>query len=180
MFILYALAIGLVLGVLVGGRVAGLAELRIRWAWLALAGLAVQLVLFTPLGTWIPADAVPPAYVASTAAVLAVVLRNVRIPGFALIALGAGLNLVAILANGGYMPADPDALATAGLEPGSAATNSIVTGDPVLYPLTDIFAVPSFVPFANVFSVGDVIIGAGIVVAVVAAMRRRPEAADPA
>lgn len=180
MFILYALAIGLVLGLLLGGRVAGLAELRVRWVWLALAGLAVQVVLFTPLGAWIPEDAVPVAYVASTAAVLAVVLRNVRLPGFALIALGAGLNLAAILANGGYMPADPGALAAAGIEPGSGATNSVVTNDPVLYPLTDIFALPSFLPFANVFSVGDVIVGVGIVVAIVVAMRRRPEGANPA
>lgn len=174
MFILYALAIGVVLGLLLGGRVAGLAELRIRWAWLAVAGLAAQVVLFTPLGGWIPEGAVPPAYIASTAAVLLVVLRNIRVPGFAVIALGAGLNLLAILANGGYMPADPDALATAGLEPGSGATNSVVTDNAVLYPLTDIFALPSFMPFANVFSIGDVIIGVGIVVAIVVAMRRRP------
>jgi hypothetical protein len=177
-FILYALLIGIALGLLLGGRLSALGDLRIRWAWLAIAGLGVQLVLFSPLGERLPDAAVPVAYVASTAAVLAVVLLNWRIPGFAIIALGAGLNLVAILANGGYMPADPAALAAAGLDPGSGATNSIVTDSPALCLLTDIFAIPSALPFANVFSVGDVIIGIGVLVAIVAAMRARPAASQ--
>ena len=36
----------------------------------------------------------------------------------------------------------------------------------------DIFALPSWLPFANVFSIGDVLIGLGIVAAIVIAMRR--------
>ena len=42
----------------------------------------------------------------------------------------------------------------------------------MVQPLTDIFALPTWVPFANVFSVGDVLIAAGVVVVIVAAMRR--------
>lgn len=179
MFILYALLAGIALGLLAGGQLGALGDLRIRWVWVALAGLAVQLVLFSPLGELLPGDAVPIAYVGSTAAVLAVVMRNWRIPGFALIALGAALNLVAIVANGGYMPADPGALAFAGLEPGSGATNSIVTDSPALYLLTDIFAIPAFLPLANVFSIGDAIIGVGVVVAIVAGMRVRPAGGGP-
>ena len=53
-------------------------------------------------------------YVASTAAVLIAVLRNLRIPGMALIALGAASNLAAIVANGGVMPTTAAALAAAG------------------------------------------------------------------
>jgi hypothetical protein len=44
--------------------------------------------------------------------------------------------------------------------------------------LTDIFAIPAGLPFANVFSVGDVLLGIGIIVVIVAAMRR-PVAAEP-
>ena len=43
---------------------------------------------------------------------------------------------------------------------------------PHLELLTDIFALPSWVPFANVFSLGDVILGVGVVLVIVAAMRR--------
>ena len=47
---------------------------------------------------------------------------------------------------------------------------------PVLAPLTDIFALPSWLPFSNVFSIGDVLIAGGIAVAIVVAMHRRPAA----
>jgi multisubunit Na+/H+ antiporter MnhE subunit len=43
---------------------------------------------------------------------------------------------------------------------------------PVLEPLTDVFALPAWVPLANVFSVGDVLIGAGIALVIANRMRR--------
>ena len=43
--------------------------------------------------------------------------------------------------------------------------------DPALWFLTDIFALPRWVPFANVFSVGDLLIATGIAVVIVIAMR---------
>jgi hypothetical protein len=42
-----------------------------------------------------------------------------------------------------------------------------------LFPLTDIFAMPAWVPLANVFSIGDVLIGVGAAVAVLAVMHGR-------
>jgi hypothetical protein len=47
--------------------------------------------------------------------------------------------------------------------------------NPALEPLTDIFAIPASLPLANVFSIGDVLIGVGIVIVIAAAMRRPPE-----
>lgn len=179
MFILYAIPVGIVAGYLLGGRLDRLAAIRFRWAPLALLGLAVQVALFSePLAEGV-SDAGPPIYVASTAIVLAAVLRNLDIPGVAIVALGASGNLLAIVANGGYMPADPAALAAiGGILPGYS--NSSVVTEPVLAPLTDLFALPSWVPFANVFSVGDVLIGLGVVVSIAAAMRNRPVDADEA
>jgi hypothetical protein len=101
------------------------------------------------------------------------VLRNLAIPGVAVIAVGAGCNLLAIVANGGWMPADPNALASVGGLP-AGPSNSIVITNPALQPLTDLFALPAWLPFANVFSVGDVVIGIGVAVTIAAAMRRRP------
>ena len=40
-------------------------------------------------------------------------------------------------------------------------------------PLTDLFAMPTWVPVANVFSVGDILIGVGAAIAIVAAMHGR-------
>jgi hypothetical protein len=110
-------------------------------------------------------------YVISTGVVLGVVVRNIRMTGLPVVALGAGSNLAAIVANGGYMPSDPGALASAGMRPAEGPTNGIVVGDPVLRPLTDVFALPAGFPLANVFSVGDVLIALGVVVAIAAAMR---------
>lgn len=172
MFILYAVPLGLVAGLVLGGRIGTLSELRFRWAWLAVAGFALQVALFSePIGSSVGA-AGPALYVVSNLAVLAAVVRNLAVPGIALVAVGAICNLVAILANGGAMPADPAALAAAGIDT-SGQTNSVVTADPVLRPLTDIFAMPPWMPFSNVFSVGDVLIGAGVAATIALAMRRR-------
>ena len=43
--------------------------------------------------------------------------------------------------------------------------------DPAVWFLTDIFALPRWVPFANVFSVGDLLIATGIALVIVIAMR---------
>ena len=172
MFILYAIPLGLLAGFVAGGRLEGLSALRFRLAPLAIAGLLVQLVLFA-LPTSDALEAVGPAvYVASTAAVLVAVLANLRVPGVPLIALGAASNLAAILANGGAMPVRPETLAAAGLDPHEGFSNSVVTGQPVLEPLSDVFAIPAGFPLANVFSIGDVLIAIGIAVAIAVAMRR--------
>jgi uncharacterized protein DUF5317 len=173
-FILYAIPLGILVGFARGGRLANLADLRFEWGLLAIVGLAAQVALFSQTVGSLVGQAGPALYVASSLVVLAAVLRNWRLPGLKLVAAGAIINLVAILANGGYMPADPAALALAGLDPTSGYSNSVVTNRPVLAPLTDIFALPAWMPFANVFSVGDVLIGLGIVVAVAAGMAGRP------
>ena len=178
MFILYAVVIGLVVGLLLGGRPAGLAAHQFRYAWLAVLGFGVQVVIFSgPVSDRIGWLGVP-AYVASTALVFFVLLANIRIAGMPIVALGATCNLVAILANGGFMPASAAALSTAGRSPAAGYSNSAVVVDPTLAPLTDVFALPTWLPFSNVFSIGDVLIGLGIAVAIVVAMRRQPSAGD--
>ena len=170
MFVLYAIPIGVLVGLLLGGRLERLGELRLRWVPLILVGLAVQAAIYTDAASGIVGSIGPALYTASTAAVLVAVLRNVRVPGVAVIAVGAGCNLAAIVANGGWMPADASALASVGgLDAGY--TNSIVVADPPLRVLTDLFALPAWLPFANVFSVGDVLIGIGVAATIALAMR---------
>src|SRR4051794_24146511 len=162
MFMVYAVVLGLLVGGLSGGRFEGLTELRFRWPWLAFGGLAAQLLLFaTPL-TGVVGDTGTPLYVASTAAVLVSVLRNWRITGLPVVALGAASNLAAIVANGGWMPVGRDALAALGTPIGPDYSNSREFVTPALAPLTDIFVLPSWLPLANVFSIGDVLIGVGV------------------
>jgi multisubunit Na+/H+ antiporter MnhE subunit len=52
--------------------------------------------------------------------------------------------------------------------------------EPALAPLTDLFAMPAWLPWSNVFSIGDLLIGAGVAVAIAAAMRTGRRAAPAA
>jgi len=176
--ILVAIPIGILVGLLARGSIANLSAFRFRWSWVAVAGLLIQVALFTPTGDRITGSAGPAIYVLSTVAVFLAVLRNIRLPGMAIVALGSISNLAAIIANGGSMPADAGALATAGFTDPGSHTNSVVLEHPNLQPLTDIFAIPAGIPMANVFSVGDVLIALGIVV-LIATLMRRP-LVDPA
>ena len=171
MFILYAVPVGLLLGLLLGGRLAGLGEIRFRWAWLAVLGFAFQVLLFSEPVTERVGDLGPPLYVASTALVFVAVLRNLPIRGMPLIVLGAGCNLAAIVANGGYMPASPTAAAEMGREVSEAYSNTAIMESPALWPLTDVIPLPDWLPFTNIVSIGDILIAVGIVVVIVAAMR---------
>jgi hypothetical protein len=184
MLLLYAVAAGLVLGRLTGGRLDALATVRFRLWWLALGGLAFQMLLFAPpiadrIGTL-----GAPLYVASSAVVFGAVLLNLREPGFGLIAIGATLNLVVIVANGGYMPSAPDGWLRLNGEaaiPVAGYTNSELIGEHTVLPfLGDIFVLPRPLPFANVFSIGDVLIGLGAIVFLVRTMHRDGRRAAPA
>jgi hypothetical protein len=177
-FVLYAIPIGIVIGLLAGGRLGRLGDLRLRWVPLMLLGLAIQVAIFTDAGGRIAGDAGPAVYIASTALVFIAVLRNIAVPGVAFIAVGAGCNLAAIVANGGWMPADPAAVQSIG-GLANGYTNSILVPDPALRPLTDLFALPAWLPLANVFSIGDVLIGVGIAATIAIAMRARPRAVAP-
>jgi hypothetical protein len=172
-FMLYGVGAGIVAGYLRGGGLSRLADLPLRWVWLAIGALAAQVVLFLPGVGEALGGLAPVAYVATGVAILAVVLRNLRIPGMAIVAAGAACNLVAIVANGGSMPASPAALASLGWTASEAYSNSVVLADPAVAPLTDLFAMPAWLPFANVFSVGDVLIAVGIAVVVARGMGRR-------
>jgi hypothetical protein len=98
----------------------------------------------------------------------------------ALVVLGAASNLAAIVANGGYMPVSPAAVAAIGRSEIVTYSNSAVISSPVLEPLTDVIVLPAWLPFTNIVSIGDVLLGAGIAVVIAAAMRAaRRTRADP-
>ncbi len=180
MFILYPVLFALLVGFATGGSAARLGALRLSWAPLIVLGMVVQLLLFSsPVGDAL-GDAAPIAYVASNVAVLAAVAANLAIPGIPLVLAGGTANLLAIVANGGYMPVSPGTLAAMGRLPSVEYSNSAPRDVVALAPLTDLFALPTWIPLANVFSVGDLLIGVGVAVAVVAAMHGRgPLVAEP-
>jgi Family of unknown function (DUF5317) len=146
---------------LAGGRLGALAEVRLRHGWAILASLVLQVAALELPGL---ADGLRAALVVASYPVGAVFLAaNRHLPGMALVAVGFALNLAAILANGGVMPASPAALAGAGLPPDEPGyQNSAALADPRLAFLGDVFHIPAAWPLSNVFSVGDVLIAVGV------------------
>lgn len=174
MLLLYAIGIGLLVGRAAGGRIGALADIHIRWWALALGGLLFQLLLFSPVLSGRVGDAGPLLYVASSALVFLAMLRNLGLPGFPLIALGAALNMVVVVANGGSMPSAANAwllLNGVAAIPTTEFSNSVLIGPGTTLPfLGDVFALPRPIPLANVFSVGDVLIGVGAAWCVIRSM----------
>ncbi len=163
--------VGLALGTLLGGRLGALADVSIRGTYLAFVAIALQLIAF-------PSDVLPWSTPSSVARVLWLVSYalliwmlqlNIRLRGTPLVAAGLACNLIAIVANGGLMPVRRAALIAAG-RGYHVHNNSIQLGHPHLAALIDRWAVPSWIPFANVYSIGDVLIAVGTVVVIVTAM----------
>lgn len=159
---------------LTGGRLERLADLDLRGVRWIMGALAAQLaiIVVAPGGDTELHRAV---HVASYAAGAVFLWANRRIPGVLVLGAGAMLNAVAITANGGVMPASREAMRAAGM-PASADgefVNSAPVDDARLQLLGDVLAVPSWLPAAKVFSVGDVLIALGAIIVVHAACRRR-------
>ena len=180
MFILYGVLIGLLVGLGTRGSPARLSQLRFRWGVVVMLAMAAQLLLFsTPAGDSL-GRAAPLVYMATNVVVLAVVARNLPIPGLPLVLVGGAANLLAMVANGGYMPVTRAALEAMGRAPATGYSNSALLDHVQLAPLTDMFAMPLWLPVANVFSLGDVLIGAGVAIAIVAGMHGRGPRIDVA
>ncbi len=177
MILLYAVAIGLVVGLVSGGRLSNLANITVRFWPVALLGLMFQTLLFSSPLAAVVGQLGPSLYVLSTTIVLAALIFNLRQPGIALVIVGAFLNFAVVVANGGQMPASPDALVAlmgAPVLPTSEFSNSVIAapGAPLWF-LGDIFVLPRPMPFANVFSVGDVLLGIGGAIFIARSMHRQ-------
>ena len=171
LFILAALAAVLTVP-LSGGDLGRLAQIRFRQTWLLPLSVGIQ---FVTMSAWTsgPLWAHRLLHVASYGCAFAFIGLNRRLRGMWVVAAGALCNFVAIAANGGVMPASAAAVRTAGLSAADPTTaNSMVVDGARLLPLGDVFALPGWLPVANVFSVGDVVIAVGTFIVVQAACRR--------
>ncbi len=173
MLIGLGLLISLVTVPLARGRLSRLADVRPRAQWLALLAIGLQILIVNVIPDR-DATLLAAVHLTSYALLFAFVAANRHIAYVWLIGLGGLLNVVAIAANEGVMPADPDALRRAGLPVGGGEfENSAAVEDPRLQPLGDVFAVPESWPISNVFSVGDVLIVVGAFLAVHTICRSR-------
>ena len=117
MILVLIVALGALTVPLAHGHIMRLANLRFRRSWLLVVAVLLQIGLALVSG---PRDVSRDlVHVVSYFFAVGFLVANRRIPGMWLIALGTSLNLVAIISNGGVMPASAHALATAGLSASS-------------------------------------------------------------
>lgn len=173
-----SVSLALLVGSLLGGRLANLGRIQLRWAVLAIVALPLQLV--SGPGTMIPLACL----CLSFAMLVAFAIRNLCVTGFRLILAGVALNFVVIGVNRG-MPVGEAALEASGRSRASATSDTFSKhhferSDDVGVFLGDVIVLPH--PIGLAISVGDVLTFAGIGVVVAAGMlaSREPMAAERA
>ncbi|GAB3268923.1 DUF5317 domain-containing protein [Kineosporia babensis] len=162
---------------LTGGSFQQLGQIRIRAWWLLPLALVLQILVISVLPD-LPTALAASVHVATYALAGIFLWLNRAVKGVLLVTLGAMANGVTIAVNGGTLPASRWAVETAGLDHREGFVNSGVLENPRLPWLGDVFAIPEGLPFANVFSIGDVLIVAGVVVLIVANSRTPEPAAQ--
>lgn len=154
-----------------GGRLVQLAYFPLRWLAAPVVALALQVVVVTiaPDGN----QELHAAVHMGTYFLLGLFLfGNRRLPGAPLISAGALTNVLAIVANGGVMPASATAQRLAGLVlRGHGFENSAALIHPHLLWLGDVIPVPG--PLPNVLSIGDCMIFIGMLVLLHRTSRQR-------
>ena len=172
MFLLPSIAVGFIVALALGGRPRRVLELRLRFAWAAPLALAAQVVAFSQLVD-LPVAAAAGIHLASYGLLVLFAVANWRTRSLLPVILGMLLNGLAIGVNGGVMPLSEGAAAAAGIDVGGRAN---VSTDAVhLRFLGDVFALPPSFPFANAFSIGDILIGIGMVAFIAAVSLPRSE-----
>jgi hypothetical protein len=173
MVLLWAILLGLLVGLLRHRTLAHLAQLKLRAGWLVLLAVGLQILILplgqgaTPIVTW----GMEYLHIGSYLLLLLFVLINYRERALWLMALGMLSNFIVIAANGGHMPASLDALRAAGrtatlerlLTDGVSGNVVLMSDQTKLNFLGDIFWLPSWVPFANAFSFGDLVLALGLI-----------------
>jgi hypothetical protein len=187
MILLLAIIVSVAIALLRGGQFATLLRVPVRWGVLAVAAFAIQ-ALFIYQAPSQRAQSIWSwqewLFFASHLLLLGMVWANRRLTGVKLIGLGLLLNLAVMVANGGWMPVTPEAVAKVGyaglapsLEPGMrlySSKNIILPAEQTrLQFLSDIFLLARPFPVPSVFSLGDVAVAAGVWALIQSAMLGR-------
>jgi hypothetical protein len=155
-----------------GGRLTNLATIRVRRMSLVLASFTIRILIDTPfLAAPLVRFWTTPLFLLSFGLLIWWIWENRQLAGGLLIGAGIVMNLAAIAANGGAMPVDPVAALYAGKPlPDAPTTGALAdvhrtfSDGTALWMLTDIFPIPAGIPFAAVYSIGDIILTIGIAI----------------
>jgi hypothetical protein len=172
--LLFGLVFGAVLGLAAGGRLAGLAHLRLRGDYVLVVVLLMQGVLPALSASGASLEALYWVWAVTFPVMAVVCLLNSRIPGMSVAAVGLALNAVVVLLNHG-MPVLPAAVIAAGgsvemLRSPDFAHNAASAATTLPF-LADVLAVPGPAGVRGVASAGDLLLAGGVAGAVGWAVR---------
>jgi hypothetical protein len=162
MYVIVAIAAGVIAGLLMGGRFRHLSARSFRWAWLLVIGIGLQIALGLLA---LSSTSAYVALLASYAALAAFAVRNLTLRGMGVVAIGLALNLAPIAVNRS-MPVKAEAIVRAHVATRAELATFHFSGkwhlagprDHLLV-LSDI--VPDWV-FHEVLSFGDIVMAVGI------------------
>jgi hypothetical protein len=168
-----AILLSVVVALVRGGDMKLLGQLGIKSYWLIFAPGILICLLYTKYipGMEFVVKLGPFVHVIAYLMVLIVIYINRRLPGMALIGLGAILNFTAIAVNSGKMPVSPQAAKSAGMERLLARKNqarhSLINSNTRLKFLCDVIPLkwPPF-PDPQVISLGDIGLAFGLFILV--------------
>ena len=181
------IVVGLVLGLLAGGSILNLANVRLRWIGLLMFAVILRFGTEFLLirGNGLVEALRLPLFATAFLMLLAALWVNRTQPGMRLAFVGILSNTIAIVANAGHMPVWIPSVAAAGfpatdvLSPFHTTLPTILDVDFFRHagPLADIIPIP--VPFVrNVASVGDLFLTAGLAFFLFATVVRRHDEDD--
>jgi tRNA (adenine22-N1)-methyltransferase len=176
MILLLFLIFGLIIGILRGGGLSGLARMKLHWLWLILIAAAAELAIFL-LPHFLSAELFQGMLmwlqIARFAPLLLFALINITNWRVLVAALGIAANFAVIYLNHWQMPIDPSAAVVPGL---AAAVQRVTAGSVPEYFIMQSREATSLWYFADIVplvpgglgfaSVGDILLGLGVLLTV--------------
>lgn len=185
--LLGGVALGLIVGLLAGGKVSNLVAVRLRWIGLLFGAVIVRFLTEAALvrGSELAETLRLPLFATAYGLLLVGLWVNRRHPGILIAAVGILGNAIAVIANGGFMPVWEPSLTAAGFGPSDvdAALHVLLPASIdesfLLHAgfLGDVIPLP--LPFLrDVISAGDLLIAAGLAFFLFATLVRSPGELD--
>lgn len=173
MFLVLIIVTVTIIAIIVNKGVKGIEKKEVRHPYLIVIGFLIQIAIFNErFASSSFSKFTPFLYIVSLLILLVFLITNFNYNGIKIALIGFILNLIVIIANGGYMPQDLAKLNIAGLgekakllQESEHFYNAIMMSENTyLNFLGDIIVIPQLKPIGSVYSIGDIFIIIGICV----------------